>query len=251
MIRIKNVEIGGSRTVIALALMVQSLKEVKVKKEELSKAPFEILEFRLDYFYKTNKNKAELQGMLDFLGQAFPDKVLLFTFRTEQEGGFCPITDQAYVDLVLAGLGHEAVDMVDLEFDLADQIKQKIMDAAESLGKYIILSHHNFQRTPDLQSMKEKLLDMAHSGGHIAKLAVMPQTKVDVQNLLWATKEAKAEKMDHIFVTMSMGDLGKITRITGLLFESAISFVSLGENSAPGQMNVYQLRKILDAIEGK
>ena len=47
---------------------------------------------------------------------------------------------------------------------------------------------------------------------------------------------------------MAMGDLGKITRIDGISFGSAVTFGCLGKASAPGQIEVENLRKTLSLL---
>lgn len=40
------------------------------------------------------------------------------------------------------------------------------------------------------------------------------------------------------FITMAMGQIGKITRLSGQLVGSAATFASLGRGSAPGQLDL-------------
>ena len=50
-------------------------------------------------------------------------------------------------------------------------------------------------------------------------------------------------------VTMSMGDLGMVSRISGSLTGSAVTFGSAAEASAPGQLPAEALRNILELLE--
>jgi 3-dehydroquinate dehydratase-1 len=47
---------------------------------------------------------------------------------------------------------------------------------------------------------------------------------------------------------MAMGDLGKVTRVSGEIIDSVFTFGSLDQASAPGQIPVEQLAQILDAL---
>lgn len=47
---------------------------------------------------------------------------------------------------------------------------------------------------------------------------------------------------------MSMGDYGKVSRVAGKSFGSAMTFGCLGKASAPGQINVDDLRAILNIL---
>ena len=60
----------------------------------------------------------------------------------------------------------------------------------------------------------------------ICKIAVMPQDATDVLTLLSATNEMYTHYASVPIVTMSMGQLGMISRVTGQLFGSALTFGS-------------------------
>jgi len=48
---------------------------------------------------------------------------------------------------------------------------------------------------------------------------------------------------------MAMGPLGAVTRTAGALFGNAMTFASAGKASAPGQIDVHELKRILDTID--
>ena len=101
-------------------------------------------------------------------------------------------------------------------------------------GVHVIASSHDFQKTPEQAVLTERLLAMQRCGADIAKLAVMPQSAADVLTLLAATEEVHRLHPELPLVTMSMGELGILSRISGELFGSCMSFAAAGESSAPG-----------------
>ena len=82
----------------------------------------------------------------------------------------------------------------------------------------------------------------------LAKLAVMPKNADDVLRLLKVTYDIKKQYPALLVVTMSMGKLGVISRLSGEIFGSCITFGADGEVSAPGQMQMETLSGILDAL---
>ena len=48
-----------------------------------------------------------------------------------------------------------------------------------------------------------------------------------------------------------MGDIGKVTRIAGQLFDSSLSFGAVGKTSAPGQLSIDDLRNAENYLEIK
>src|SRR5699024_6850728 len=102
-------------------------------------------------------------------------------------------------------------------------------------------SYHNFSETPTMGTMMKKMKLAEEFGADIAKLAVMPHTKEDVFELLEATREF--DKMLEIpMVTMSMGELGALSRVMGWTYGSSITFGVGVYSSAPGQIPVKQLK---------
>jgi len=83
----------------------------------------------------------------------------------------------------------------------------------------------------------------------LKKMAVMPHTTGDVLTLLEATAEVKALYPSDPIITMAMGPLGAVTRAAGALFGNAMTFASAGKASAPGQIDVHELKRILDTLD--
>lgn len=53
-------------------------------------------------------------------------------------------------------------------------------------------------------------------------------------------------------VAMSMGKLGAVSRVCGETFGSAITFALLGgAASAPGQMDISDVKRAIDALRGE
>ena len=77
----------------------------------------------------------------------------------------------------------------------------------------------------------------------------MPQSRADVLTLLSATEEMTAHFADRPVITMSMGPLGVISRVSGQSFGSAATFGSAGHARAPGQLDVEALDTVLSILD--
>jgi len=77
---------------------------------------------------------------------------------------------------------------------------------------------------------------------------VMPKNSTDVLTLIEATNDMKVEFADRPIVTMSMGSLGMVSRISGGVFGSAMTFGSAKQASAPGQVPINELKRILEVL---
>ena len=110
------------------------------------------------------------------------------------------------------------------------------------------MSNHDFDKTPSFDEITGRLIGMKKLGADVAKLACMPNSAKDVLTLLSATESVKSQYPDEPIITMSMGKLGAISRISGEIFGSALTFGSAKKASAPGQLEVTTLQQILRAL---
>ena len=72
----------------------------------------------------------------------------------------------------------------------------------------------------------------------------MPRKASDVARLLLVTAEAREAGLGPL-VTMAMGPLGSISRVSGGIFGSALTFAMSSTASAPGQMAVEDVKRSL------
>ena len=79
---------------------------------------------------------------------------------------------------------------------------------------------------------------MQRLGADICKIATMPHSPADVLTLLDATRIMAEEHADRPLITMAMGALGIVSRVSGETFGSAATFGMAGTPSAPGQIPV-------------
>ena len=112
------------------------------------------------------------------------------------------------------------------------------------------MSSHDFHKTPSFDEITGRLIGMKKLGADVAKLACMPKSAKDVLTLLSATEAIKSQYPDEPLITMSMGRLGAISRISGECFGSSLTFGSAKKASAPGQLEVTTLHQILQALHG-
>ena len=90
---------------------------------------------------------------------------------------------------------------------------------------------------------------MQELGADICKIAVMPQTTADVITLLDATQEMYHKHADRPLITMSMGSLGVVSRVSGATFGSSATFGAAKKRpQLHGQVSVDELRSIFGSV---
>lgn len=203
------------------------------------------MEWRGDLF-ESILDKKETEDVLKDLHEILGEIPLLFTFRTAKEGGNQDISLETYVALNLSMAASPYISLIDVEIYRGQM--EPLISALKEQRKIVIGSHHRFDGTPTKDEMVEVLEQIEKNGADILKLAVMPHTEQDVELLLQATNEAVCIKVNHPVVTMSMGTLGLKSRICGKIYGSTITFACVGEASAPGQIEIEELRKAMEQI---
>ena len=188
----------------------------------------------------------------DVVNEAGGTPVLL-TVRTVAEGGGARLDDAAYSDLLhrliegLAELG-AARRPTALDVEQARGGTAGLVARAHGAGLDVVVSHHDLRATPADEAMLARLRAMADAGADVAKLAVMPSGPRDVARLLGVTARA-GEELDVAVATMSMGPLGAVSRLSGAVFGSVLTFATAGgAPSAPGQLPIDRVRAVLDLL---
>lgn len=184
---------------------------------------------------------AEIRGAL----KALP---LLFTFRSKKEGGETELSDEAYFALNREAARSGLVDVIDIELFNDEAQIRALVDDAHAAGVKVIMSNHDFHKTPAQEDIIYRLRRMQDLGADLPKIAVMPQSPQDVLTLLAATLTMKEKYATRPLITMSMGKSGGVSRVTGRLFGSAMTFGTVGQASAPGQIAIAKLREVMDIL---
>lgn len=251
--KIKKCMIGQGRPKVCVPLLGATPEEILVQANQVAQtqksSTIDMVELRGDYL-SVLPDFEQLDKLLKDVAALLPDTVLLFTIRSEREGGKpLPFPEPTGFHINRHVIENRLADIVDVElFSGAEEVEQ-LVSLAHGHGVKLILSNHDFQTTPDASEIVNRLRSMQDMGADIAKIAVMPEHKMHVLNLLAATVMMQESYAEIPVVTMSMGKTGAISRVSGHVFGSAITFASLGQASAPGQIPVSDLNTMLDWIE--
>lgn len=244
---IRKLAIGEGRPKICVPICGKNREEILSEAESIRELPADLIEWRADW-YEDVFDKTCLRDVLGMLRSKLGDKPMLFTFRSVQEGGEKPIRPEQYLEVSRTVCESGQADALDVELFMDGKVTKEIIDMAHRQGMVVIASNHDFIKTPEKDEMTRRLILMDEMGADILKIAVMPKTKTDVLELLTATEEMERLYTEKPVVTMSMGPMGLISRLSGETFGSAITFGAGARASAPGQMPAKELEKVLDAI---
>ncbi len=259
--KIRNITVGEGKPKICVPVTGVTQSEIISQAEKIKMSSADIAEWRADYFGTAqglinDENSAPSErepdpyGIMSCLRDVLEDMPLLVTFRTEEEEGRRKLSAENYFRFYESVLDCGTADMIDLELArcLKDRERSdRLIGKAHEKGTAVIISSHDFESAPDNSEMLARLKRMEDLGGDMLKLAVMPESAEDVLRLLCVTEQMSHET-DRPLVTMAMGGLGSVSRICGEVFGSAVTFGSIGQGSAPGQMDAEKLAGFLEEI---
>ncbi|MCP8967383.1 type I 3-dehydroquinate dehydratase [Ectobacillus ponti] len=213
----------------------------------LPKKP-DLLEWRADFFLNIENKEAVLETSRQ-LRHASGEIPILFTIRSVKEGGeHIPLDESGKVELLGEMCKSDFVQMVDYEVCNEPELVRQVRDCSAKHGKKLILSYHNFKRTPHKMEICKYLLQAELYGADAAKAAVMPENQEDVFTLLEATREMQ-KTMGIPVITISMGGLGAVSRLFGWMYGSVLTFAVGEHSSAPGQIPIEELRQAIQTVK--
>lgn len=232
-------------TKICVPVMGKDKKEIIEQAEKVVAFHPDMVELRADDLEKINK-----EIVIDIakdVKTVLKDIELVFTFRTKKEGGEKEINTSDYKEICIAAAS--VCDYVDVEIIGHTDIAKDLVAEIQKNGAKVIGSNHHFESTPKDEDIIQIMESMEEAGADICKIAVMPVKKGDVERFI-----SVSEKLKNIIstptITMSMGELGSITRVCTAQTGSCVTFAVGVKASAPGQIDVGMARKLLQVNKG-
>lgn len=207
----------------------------------------DVIEYRIDYL-DFARDPAKVAALGNQIVAAVDGKPLILTFRTRSEGGVKEISDKEYGDLYLALIKAHFIDILDIEMFRQPAVVREVVEAAHKAGIKVVMSSHDFTKTPETAEIVARLRKQDQMGADILKIATMPHNVADVLKLLDATAQIRDRYSRKPLLTMSMGGLGAISRFSGQVFGSDLTFGMIGQASAPGQVDAKALRQVLGTV---
>lgn len=277
-VQVRHVCLGDGIPKICIPLTGQNQAEVLDNAKAAKEAGADLAEFRVDYlqnlflagqkdgytgaelekaaepFTETERcssrslNRELLGALLAELRKILSEMPLLFTFRTASEGGEQKASLPLYMELNRFAIESGKIDLLDVEWMQGKEVSDVLIQEAKKCGVKVILSNHDFAKTPSSDEIRARIRCMQARGADLAKMAVMPQTKADVLRFMTVTEQL-SEELKCPLISMSMGKLGALSRIAGGLTGSCLTFGTAGKASAPGQFDAKALRKVLEMLQ--
>jgi 3-dehydroquinate dehydratase-1 len=209
-----------------------------ISSAELERAArgFDLLEARADLFAQQSLDGcAHACARLEASGTP-----VILTIRSAAQGGRFAGPDAERLSAFRAAIASGSASWADIEND-ASIVDEVAAAVGARDGARLIVSHHDFARTPPLDTLLE-IVDRCHAiAGAIAKIATAVKTDADRQTLL----ELLARRPDRTCV-IGMGASADL-RIELAARGSLLAYGYLERATAPGQMSAAETHERLVA----
>jgi 3-dehydroquinate dehydratase / shikimate dehydrogenase len=211
---------------ICVAIIGSTATEMLEKASAVVKeTPF--LEFRLDYL---EKPLLALPKLKHFLAENNAVTAIATCRRTANGGKFSG--NVAAEIEVLSKAAASGFHIVDVELESAEAMKKGELQKLRDIGVALIISHHDFNATKDLEGIYKRIIPFQPDF-----IKIVPTAKTLSDNVTLMRFIERMEDHSNI-IGICMGDAGIISRVLGLRAGSAFTFAaaSTGEETGPGQI---------------
>ena len=222
----KSVKAGvGPPNVVAVISSREELRQAT----RLRHAP-DYFELRLDCLQPMTREVETDVGKLT--------AALIITARHPDEGGKNDLRPSQRRDLLLRFLTRAAY--VDVELRSIQELAP-VLARADRAAIKLIISVHDFERTPSTSRLDDFASRARVAGADIFKLATRTDTPADLDRLL-AFFDNQRETMK--ISAMGVGKLGRTSRFELMKRGSVLNYVHLGAAHADGQLSLSQIRRL-------
>ena len=201
------------------------------------------LEIRYDFF-----KEKDWPGLSARVRKIAPHAIQIGTIRLERDGGKYP-DRLAHSRLPLWSeilKAPEVPEWLDLEQDCLYDFKN-LKSLADMRKTRILVSQHNFLRVPNQQELDDFARDCLRLKADGLKIAAMSNSETDCDRLYKFTRIHSHEF--SLFAAFGMGETGKASRIWSLKEGANLTYASIGQAQAPGQIDVASTEKALRELE--
>lgn len=138
---------------------------------------------------------------------------------------------------------------VDIELEAPDNYKKELIKTAKENKCKIIISYHNYEKTPLIEELKQVLSWCFDSGADIAKIACLSNSQAENARLI--SLYDQKEGFDKKIIVIGMGEKAKFTRVASIVLGAPFTYVSESDDkkTALGQIDKFTMKQLLEQIK--
>ncbi len=199
---------------------------------------------KFDERYVKVANSSDLvEVRIDMIGDSWTalakmiEKPWIACNRRKDEGGLWNFDEESRVKELLRAINFGA-EYIDIELK-SSNIKKVVKNVRE-VGTKVLISYHNFDRTPPLKELKKIFENEVELGADVCKIVTTAKSFEDNLTILRLIRECY--KIAPV-VAFCMGEAGVLSRILSPFFGGMFTYASIGHGleSAKGQVDFEKL----------
>ncbi len=220
---------------ICVPIFGKDAEEILYKAKKASSV-CDILELRLDL------SEGICDKRLKSLIASLPLPVIV-TNRSSLEGGKFKKDEHERI-CQLEKAAEFGADFIDVEFSTQETLRKRLKRQCDKFQSKIILSYHNFKKTPSQKELFSLFDQMADFDPAVIKIVTHAQDGLDFLPI--ANLYPRARQKSVGFIGFCMGKEGCYSRLFCLKLGAFLTFACLEEaaSSAPGQVPVKIMKEI-------
>lgn len=216
---------------ICVSIAAENLEQLETNLSEALGSGAEFLEIRFDYLSSSDLDQA-LRRVDRIKSRS------IYTLRDEKESGKFRGDFEERL-FWLTRLADARPMLLDIEYNTL-KANHNLLRYLEKNNSSLLVSWHNTEYTPNLKELRGLLSDMKQFSKFV-KIVTMAKSIEDSIFILDLYKDAN----DSRLIAFAMGEKGILSRVLcGLYKNTPFTYASLGTEIAPGQLSVYQMRKL-------
>ena len=237
---VRGKKLGGDKPLICFPLVGKTPEGALEEARKAIAGSPDVIELRVDAWSFITDRQTSLKVLGDI--RKLTDIPLLLTCRSHHEGGFQEVSTDVRNALYKGAIEEKLVDLVDIELISGYEEIRNLKQIAAPHGVYLIVSFHDFKKTPPKEVIFATIAKEIAFGGRRQgrRNAPVHGRRADPDGSDVAGEASSPKPLDnHVH-----GPLGSITRIAGWLFGSDLTFAVGVASSAPGQIPADELREV-------
>ena len=188
----------------------------------------EYAEVRLDFL-----KPSDIPNVLESIKNRLPRCVC--TLRPKNEGGKFTGSEKERKS-ILKLISEYNPFLLDVEFNTLKKA-QKLRQYLKKSKTVILVSWHDFKKTPNIKKLNSTLKEMRKFSNHV-KIVTVAKSINDTSNILSLYNKSSKIKL----IAFAMGEEARFSRILCLHLGSPFTYVSLGKAIASGQFSLNDIK---------
>jgi len=240
---------------VAIQIKSGELEQNQVLIQRVLKENPEFIELRFDYIDDTQKLTGDFVDKL--LKIIHPKARTIFTMRDSSEGGQLKLDKNERMEIIETLIKTQP-DYIDIEMNSNAALLKQIINLAVKNNVNLIFSSHDFEKTPTyekayeiIDSFIKKLINELKLDDSLVKSSIYKIifTAQKFEDNLVPLKLCKGfSQKDMKIISFCMEESGIFSRTSCVNVGSFLTYASLEDKTAPGQINIKKMREIHELI---